>query len=321
MKTVTTFCLTCLFIVLSMEAVNAQTVTVSSAGTAEVDGVYTYGGDNHGKPYYVKAPYYIAWLIFNEYGTDYVGWHILELNPVFYYYNSADTPNPPISGWTVSVEGTASAPAPTLSGDVSLPVGLALFSAHIEGGSIILEWITESEVDNLGFIIERQIDGEASWAVIASYQTQNALKGQGNTSSQTEYNYQDISAESGINYRYRLSDVSTDGDVTIHPPLEITMDVLLVKTYTYMENAYPNPFNPQTFISYQLAESGIVEISVYDMLGRKVSMLLKENQNAGSYNIYWHGRDNSGQQASTGTYILRMSTGEIVQTQKVLLIR
>ncbi|NQT26795.1 T9SS type A sorting domain-containing protein [candidate division KSB1 bacterium] len=84
---------------------------------------------------------------------------------------------------------------------------------------------------------------------------------------------------------------------------------------------YPNPFNPKTKISYQLAESGHVEIAVYDLIGRKVSTLLNAEQQAGSYNIYWHGNDDFGQQASTGTYILRLIAGDVVESQKVLLMR
>jgi len=233
---------------------------------------------------------------------------------------------------TIDAAGDLSITSGTLSGsssygklnagdDAALPVELSSFSAEATEQGVVLRWVTASELDNLGFILERQSEGAPEWLKIASYQTNSTLRSQGNTSQMTSYSFMDKNVQTEGTYNYRLSDVSTDGEIHVYDVIQITMQYAAAPGETLLDPAFPNPFNPQTKISYQLAESGIVEISVYDMLGRKVSMLLNENQNAGSYNIYWHGRDNSGQQVSTGTYILRMSTGEMVQTQKVLLMR
>jgi hypothetical protein len=211
--------------------------------------------------------------------------------------------------------------------DASLPVALSSFSAVCEGQSVILAWATESETDNLGFILERAVSVGAQnsvpdpedWTTIASYQTHDDLKGQGNTSSKTEYAFVDTEVEPGVTYQYRVSDVSTDGKVTTYAPLFITTDDLPEETT--LDKAYPNPFNPSTYIAYHLAEDSDVQISVYDMLGRKVQTLFTGQQVAGSYHVYWHGKNEAGNISPTGTYLIRMQTENTAQVQKVLLMK
>ena len=203
--------------------------------------------------------------------------------------------------------------------DVPLPVVLTSFSARSEGRSIVLEWTTESEVNNLGFILERSEDDHESWEEIASYRTHDALKGQGNTSSRTEYTFTDMFVEAGHRYYYRLSDVSIQGEITTYPPIFIHLEDIPKKTL--LERAYPNPFNPQTYITYHLAEETQVKITVFDMLGRSVKELYNGRQHAGSYHIYWNSTNENGTIAASGTYMIRMQTDNTIQIQKVLFIK
>jgi hypothetical protein len=208
--------------------------------------------------------------------------------------------------------------APLSSADVSLPVELSSFSARCEGGSIVLEWATESEVDHLGFILERSVVTGA-WVQISSYQFQDGLKGQGSKSSRTEYTFTDGTVEPGKEYSYRLSDVSTRGEVAVYSPITVKTDQAPEKTE--MEKAYPNPFNPRTYIGYRLSEDDRVEISVYDLLGRRVKALFNGRQSAGSYHVYWNATDETGNRAPSGGYIIQMTTGKTSQNQKVLLMK
>lgn len=206
----------------------------------------------------------------------------------------------------------------TISGEASLPVGLSFFSAHYSGEDIILEWVTESETDNLGFILERSVDS-VSWKTIASYKTHDELKAQGHQTFRTQYTFTDHEVEVGENYYYRLSDVRTTGEITRHEPISIHM-AQLPKT-TVMENAYPNPFNPRTLVEYRLSEATPVKIEVYDMLGRFVKMLYNGEQTAGSYHVYWNGTNEQGTKAPTGNYMIRMETENGIQSQKVFFIK
>ncbi len=202
--------------------------------------------------------------------------------------------------------------------DASLPVDLSSFSARSEGQTVILEWITESETGNLGYILERQNEN-SGWNQIASYRTHDALQGQGNTSSTTEYAFTDPNVAPGETYAYRLSDVSVDGHITVYASLSVTCDG--IPEVTEMEKAHLNPFNPTTYISYHLAEASRVEIAVFDMMGRRVQTLYSGQQFAGSYHIYWNGRNEYGRTAPTGTCLIRMQTENTVQVQKVLLMK
>ena len=90
--------------------------------------------------------------------------------------------------------------------------------------------------------------------------------------------------------------------------------VLPVKTE--LSGSYPNPFNPTTSINYGLEIDGYVEIMVYDATGRLVDELVNQNQTAGYHSITW----NASNQAS-GMYFAKMIAGDIVQTQKLVLLK
>jgi len=204
--------------------------------------------------------------------------------------------------------------------DITLPVGLTSMSAYAKNHSVIITWITESEVNNLGFILERS-EGDGIWIQVASYKTHDALKGQVNISNRTEYAFTDAHVESGKEYFYRLSDVSTTGKVIRHTPISVSLKTDEHPQVMKMENAYPNPFNPQTYISYKLAESADVKITIFEMLGRSVKGLYNGHQPAGSYHVYWNGTNATGIMVPSGCYVIRMETKDFSQIQKVTLMK
>ena len=69
---------------------------------------------------------------------------------------------------------------------------------------------------------------------------------------------------------------------------------------------FPNPFNPETTIQFDMPTSGLVKISIYDISGRLVKMLMYESRAAGSYSVKWDGRDSAGNSAPSGMYVCRM---------------
>ncbi|MBN2030298.1 choice-of-anchor D domain-containing protein [bacterium] len=216
--------------------------------------------------------------------------------------------------------GSASKYGPLSTGsDVSLPVEMVSFSVHPENGSVVLEWMTECEVDHLGFIIERSDDNQTSWRVIASCENNDMLRGQGNSSSQTKYKYVDVQVEPGHGYYYRLIDINVLGDTKTYPSIFIQL-VGLPKE-TRFEKPYPNPFNPQTYISYDLAEETQVEITVFDMLGHTIKELYNGHQLAGSYHVYWNGTDENGMKVSSGIYVICMQTEIVKEIQKVMFVK
>jgi len=83
-----------------------------------------------------------------------------------------------------------------------------------------------------------------------------------------------------------------------------------------LEQSYPNPFNPSTIINYSLAESGQVTLSVYDLLGRQVSVLVNDKKEAGFHEVTF---DASG--LAGGVYLYRLQAGDFIQSRKLLLLK
>ena len=84
---------------------------------------------------------------------------------------------------------------------------------------------------------------------------------------------------------------------------------------------YPNPFNPETTIRYQVARSVKVNITIYNVLGQKVRTLVDAARPAGAHRIVWNGKDERGVSVPTGMYFYRMRAGDFVQVRKMLLLQ
>lgn len=85
--------------------------------------------------------------------------------------------------------------------------------------------------------------------------------------------------------------------------------------YSLAQN-FPNPFNPTTTISFDIPKNGIVELKVFDMLGREVATLVNGFKNAGSFRV-----DFNGSNLTSGTYFYRIKSGDFVQTKKMVLLK
>ena len=84
---------------------------------------------------------------------------------------------------------------------------------------------------------------------------------------------------------------------------------------------YPNPFNPVTTLQYDIPEDALVNITIYDMMGRVVSNLVSSQQNAGYKSVQWNATNNTGQQVSAGLYLYSIEAGEFRQTKKMVLLK
>ncbi len=86
-------------------------------------------------------------------------------------------------------------------------------------------------------------------------------------------------------------------------------------------NNYPNPFNPETRIRFEVGKQENVRLIIYDMLGRKVRTLVNDNYNPGMYVINWDGMNDSRQPVSSGPYLYRIKAGEFIDHKKMILVR
>ncbi|HPG38601.1 MAG TPA: ubiquitin-like protein [bacterium] len=206
--------------------------------------------------------------------------------------------------------------------DTALPVSLTEFIAISNGNSVLIQWVTESETDNLGFILDKSIAETNDWQLVASWTTHSALAGQGSTSSRTEYSFTDVNVKENTGYRYRLASVSINGTIQIEKETEYAGRTAGLPIAFTLEPPYPNPFNSSVKIIYHLNADETVRIDVHDIMGRLVKVLLQDGrQQAGSYTLTWDGTDNSGVTAPSGEYIIRITTDNRQLTGKVLLLK
>jgi flagellar hook assembly protein FlgD len=84
---------------------------------------------------------------------------------------------------------------------------------------------------------------------------------------------------------------------------------------------YPNPFNPITSLRYDLPNDGLVNITVYDMMGRAVITLVNGSQTAGFKSIQWNSTNDRNEPVSAGLYLYTIQAGEFSQTRKMVLLK
>ena len=88
-----------------------------------------------------------------------------------------------------------------------------------------------------------------------------------------------------------------------------------------LEQNYPNPFNGQTEIRYHLKEMGRITLSLYDLSGQQLRVLVDKVRPAGTYSAVWDGTDRGGVPAASGVYLFRMTASGFASTKKMLLLR
>jgi len=84
---------------------------------------------------------------------------------------------------------------------------------------------------------------------------------------------------------------------------------------------FPNPFNPETTIGYNLAESADVSLHIYNVVGQVVRTLVAEPQSAGRYQVRWNGMDDRGVPVSSGIYFYQVSAGKFQDVRKLMLLK
>ncbi len=88
-----------------------------------------------------------------------------------------------------------------------------------------------------------------------------------------------------------------------------------------LKGNYPNPFNPETRISYSVEKAGKVTLEVYNILGQKVKTLVNDTKEAGSHSVVWNGQDSAGNSVASGLYFYRMKSGTYSKTSKMILMK
>jgi len=202
--------------------------------------------------------------------------------------------------------------------DNALAVEATEFTVSEDDGSVTLTWRTHSEIDNAGFNVLRRDQNSADYSLLASYTTDDRLKGAGTSTALKLYSFIDDRVSSDMTYSYKVQSVSRTGVTEDLKTLGITVGV--PKSYALYQN-YPNPFNPSTTVRFDLKQQSLMTLEVYNMLGQNVLQEHLGTMNAGRYNhILDMGR------FASGVYLYRIvalgSNGDkFVTLKKMMLVK
>ena len=130
-------------------------------------------------------------------------------------------------------------------------------------------------------------------------------------------------------WRIEISNVEAGANENLNGPFQITFinenilnvfDSNFPKNFSLKQN-YPNPFNPTTSLRYDLPEDGLVNITIFDMMGRIVKTLVNGYQTAGFKIIQWNATNDRNDPVSAGLYLYTIQAGEFRQTKKMVLLK
>lgn len=189
--------------------------------------------------------------------------------------------------------------------EVVVPVELSAFTASAVNNSVTLKWSTASELNNSGFDVERK-SVNSEWTKIGFVQ------GNGTTTEAVNYTFTDNNLNAG-NYSYRLKQIDFDGTFTYSPVVEVNVNQ--PSKFELVQN-YPNPFNPSTKIQYNLPESGIVKLTVYNLLGQQVQSLVNEFKDAGSHTVEFNAEG-----LNSGIYFYQLESNGFSEVKKMTLLK
>jgi len=106
----------------------------------------------------------------------------------------------------------------------------------------------------------------------------------------------------------------------ISPPVA-NDDAAVIPVGTRLTGNYPNPFNPQTTISYSLKEASALRIDIYNPKGQRVKTLVNEAKGSGKHTITWQGDDDNGRPVASGLYYYKMTADKYSSTKRMILIK
>jgi predicted GH43/DUF377 family glycosyl hydrolase len=186
-----------------------------------------------------------------------------------------------------------------------LPVELTSFTATINGNEVILNWSTATELNNLGFEIQRSTAGKEFFNV-------GFVNGHGTTSEHQDYHYTDKNLNNG-KYYYRLKQIDFDGSYEYSNVIELEWRAF--NSYLLEQN-YPNPFNPITTIGFGVQNRSNVKITVLNSIGEEVAVVLNENKEQGFYQIEFNATN-----IPSGVYFYQLQAGNFVESKKMILLK
>jgi len=201
-------------------------------------------------------------------------------------------------------------------------VELVSFTGELMSDHVVLNWETLSEIDNVGFDVERSTEEFPN-----VWETLGFVEGNGTSTVVNQYSFVDNDLPITDSVIYRLKQIDLGGTFaytnSIIVDITTSVDNKIINYKFSLEQNYPNPFNPTTKIKFTIPsvedakiESTTTKLVVYDILGREVAMLLNEHLNPGEYEV-----ELNAEGLSSGIYYYRLEAISHNQTRKMILIK
>ena len=215
------------------------------------------------------------------------------------YNNGTDTVN--ISGWGFSdTDGIITTTAPDTS---------------IAPGDFLVLWYTG---DNNGF-------PEVNEKLSKNGETIYIADADGSPVVSYDFGPQTDDLSYGRNpdgsYTWEYFSNPNPGQSNVIEDTSLSIDFEIVPEIFGLHQNYPNPFNPSTLIRYNLPTDGLVNITIYDMIGRVAKTLVNKPQTAGYKSIHWNATNDKNEPVPAGLYFYTIQTSEFRQTRKMVLLK
>ena len=146
------------------------------------------------------------------------------------------------------------------------------------------------------------------------------------TSSET-YSFSDTDLPDATEVYYYLRQIDLDGSSARSEVIEVSLSSTLISQQVLplaneLRQNFPNPFNPETTISFDLDDHAIVSLHIYDVTGQVVRELISgQNFAAGRYEQLWDGKDNRGLAVGSGLYLYRIQSDKFTAMRKMVLLK
>ncbi|MDP8268979.1 MAG: C25 family cysteine peptidase [Candidatus Tenebribacter davisii] len=203
-----------------------------------------------------------------------------------------------------------------LTRDDPLPVTLSSFTAAYISNSPKINWVTQSESDNIGWNVYRSYSGNFGQA---SKINSEMIPGNGTTSEPSFYSFTDEDEVcAGFTYWYWLESISGSGETESFGPVSLTIpgggnNIPAIPLTTELSQNYPNPFNPSTLISFDIKENETGILTIYNIKGQ---LLVTEEFETGRHHYVWNAQDHA-----SGVYLYKLKTKYYSRIMKMLLVK
>lgn len=269
-------------------------------------------------------------------GLNYNGTHPAYLK----WYNTStssweDVPSPSWNtgtenvNFSLTLENTKDGHTEFIMGDDDpLPVSLSAFTSTYSNGLPMLSWSTLSENQNSHWNVYRALSSNFGQAEKINNQS---IPGQGTSTNQHNYSYVDeneVNAQTA--YYYWLESVNFSGGTELYGCIELIIpeehnqpaSPEIPHRYGLYEN-FPNPFNPDTKISFAVKKDCKATITIYNLKGEKVKTLLENHPVARDriIRVDWNGRNHLDKPVASGVYFYKLKAGNVNQLRKMLLMK